>query len=70
MALQPLYRGVDLIHHPGEPDGVRTRDAATTASVTGGCPSDRLNKYLHARPVCRFTSRPKSPNVPAEMRKS
>ncbi|MGO8745015.1 MAG: hypothetical protein ACLQNE_03405 [Thermoguttaceae bacterium] len=31
------------IHHPDEPDGVRTRDAAAMAS-TGDCPGDRLSK--------------------------
>ncbi|HQT95365.1 MAG TPA: hypothetical protein PK435_12070 [Thermoanaerobaculaceae bacterium] len=31
---------------------------------------DRLSKYLHARPGCAFTRRPKSPKAPAEICKS
>jgi hypothetical protein len=92
-AMRPIRLAFNLIHHPDEPDGVRTRHAADPAGLQSdspsgragwspiaprghngfrdrGCPGDRLSKYLHARPGCRFTSHSKSPNVLAEMCKS
>jgi hypothetical protein len=43
--MRPIRLAVNLVHHPDEPDGVETRDAATTATMTGDCPGDRLSKY-------------------------
>ncbi len=42
--MRPIRLAVNLIHHPDEPDGVETRDGATT-TMTGDCPGDGLSKY-------------------------
>ena len=34
-AMRPIPLAVNRLHHPDEPDGVQTRDAAITASATG-----------------------------------
>ncbi|MGO8748518.1 MAG: hypothetical protein ACLQNE_21290, partial [Thermoguttaceae bacterium] len=43
-AMWSLALAVNLIHHPDEPDGLETRDAATTATMTGDYPRDRVSK--------------------------
>ena len=37
-AVRPIRLAINMIHHPDEPDGVETRDGATTATTTGDCP--------------------------------
>ena len=69
-ALRDVPPAVNLIHHPDEPDGVRTRDAATIPSMTGDCQGDRLSKCLDVRPGYPFTGRSNSPEVPAESNKN
>jgi hypothetical protein len=68
--MRPIVLAFNLIHHPDEPDGVRTRDVATTASMTEDYPGDRLSKCLHMQRGYPSTSRRNLPKVAAEIKKS
>jgi len=49
------------------PEGVEAILQIRAAALSD---DDRLSKYLHVRPGCAFTRRPRSPKVPAEIYKS
>ena len=62
---------VNLIHHPDEPDGVETRDAATTATMTGtdqgGSASASMPEPGTLSLVAHIIQRPPPKSTSAEM---
>jgi hypothetical protein len=66
--MRPIWLAVNLIHHPDEPDGVETRAAVTTVTMTGDCLGDRLSKYCHTRTCALFHYLPHVTQSPRQNR--